>query len=178
MKTKLRKDIIFLSLLMLATLASSAFKLQDENINSAKTLVNLPPWPSHYQGKKLQRTPLSKREKYFLGNFPGKMARFTDGTRQIIMRRIIKPSRLLHPAVDCFRGLGYQISNIRISRDKNLRLWRTFYATNKKMRLKVSEQIIDKNNKVFTDTSSWYWNAMLNKTQGPWLAITVAKRQN
>jgi hypothetical protein len=29
----------------------------------------------------------------------------------------------------------------------------------------------------WTDASSWYWAAILGRTRGPWLAVTVATAQ-
>jgi len=166
--------------LLLAILSfASAWALPAKNHTELSLNLNkdLPAWPTFYQGKKLKHLPLSKREKSFLGNFPGKLARFSDGHRQIIMRWVTIPTRQLHPAIDCFRGLGFTISNIKISQDSNNHHWRKFTATLNTSKYTVREHIMDANNLVFTDTSSWYWQAMLNKSKGPWLAITIAKLQ-
>src|SRR4029450_10232740 len=69
----------------------------------------VPAWPTHFQGTALQELPLNDREKSLLAGFPGAVARFTDGQRDIVMRWVTQPTRRLHPAEDCYRGLGYSI---------------------------------------------------------------------
>lgn len=176
MKLSMRRDAVLFGLLMSsALLITTNYSVKPLIVPGNNGKINELKWPSHYKNNKLKRLPLSQLEKKYFGKFPGKMARFTDGSRQIIMRWVIKPSRMLHPAKDCFKGLGYKISNINLERSNN-KLWRKFTASKTNARLIVREQIIDKHNNVFTDTSSWYWNALLKRSQGPWLAITVAER--
>lgn len=41
-------------------------------------------------------------------------------------------------------------------------------------RLRVCERIEDATGQGFTDTSAWYWAAVIRQSQGPWQALTVA----
>ena len=66
-----------------------------------------PGWPATFEGMPLRLLPKTEREGRFEQDFPGRIARFTDGRREIIVRWITQESRTLHPAADCFRGLGY-----------------------------------------------------------------------
>ena len=50
---------------------------------------------------------MSEVEQRFAARFPGAIARFSDGERVIVLRHVERPTRMLHPAADCFRGLGY-----------------------------------------------------------------------
>jgi hypothetical protein len=49
----------------------------------------------------------SSREERFAADFPGRIARFSDGHREIIIRWVARETRALHSASDCFKGLGY-----------------------------------------------------------------------
>ncbi len=164
--------------LVITSVSVSVSALNRSSLSTSSSHAKtLPAWPREFEGKKLTQIPLSSREKYFMGRFPGKMARFSDGRKQIIMRWVLSPTRKLHPAMDCFRGLGYKISNIKIRRDEKGALWRQFDATNKSANLVVTEHIIDRHGVIFTDTSAWYWNSISHKSQGPWLSVMVAKRR-
>src|SRR5262244_3280163 len=71
-----------------------------------------PGWPTHYEGRALVELPLTPREATFTQDFPGRVGRFSDGQREIIIRWVGAPTRLLHSAADCFRGSGYAITPI------------------------------------------------------------------
>lgn len=49
-----------------------------------------------------------------------------------------------------------------------------FQATGNKQTLVVREIVTDRQGQSWSDVSSWYWAALLGKTNGPWLATTVA----
>lgn len=133
-------------------------------------------WPQQFEGKSLTALPLSALETRFLTRFPGDIARFSDGNRVIVMRRISRPTRMLHPASDCFRGIGYKISDIKITQREQQGKWRSFTATANNRPIQVFEKITDNAGNEFTDTSSWYWHALLGQSKGPWLAITIAQQ--
>src|SRR4029077_21235103 len=61
-------------------------------------------WPHEFRGHPLVRVPLNLDEQRFLEDFPGVVARFTDGEHDILMRWVDRPTRRLHPAEDCYRG--------------------------------------------------------------------------
>ena len=90
------------------------------------------------------------------------------------MRDVERPTRRLHPAADCYRGLGFAIHAERLERDASARLWRCFDATRGGSALRVCERIEDATGGAFTDTSAWFWAARLGRSPGPWQALTVA----
>ncbi|HEX7441573.1 MAG TPA: hypothetical protein VF319_15910 [Caldimonas sp.] len=118
---------------------------------------------------------LSEVEQRFAAHFPGRVARATDGESLFVFRDVDAPTRMLHPAADCYRGLGYRIVDARLERDAEAKLWRCFEAVRAGRRLHVCERIVDAGGVSFTDASSWFWAARLGQSTGPWQVITVAR---
>lgn len=131
-------------------------------------------FPAHWQGQALRPLALSEVEQRFAERFPGTLSRLTDGHQVFVLRHVEKPTRMLHPATDCYQGLGYRIAAQQLELDSERRLWRCFEAQRGDQRLRVCERIVDAGGRGFTDTSAWYWAAVLGQSQGPWQAITVA----
>ena len=133
------------------------------------------PWPGTWDGARLWPLALSEVEQRFAGRFPGTIARMTDGMQTLVLREVRTPTRMLHPAADCYRGLGYRIEQARLERDAEERLWRCFSAARPGgATLRVCERIVDRHGHAWTDTSAWFWAAASGSTQGPWQAITIA----
>jgi hypothetical protein len=133
-------------------------------------------WPSTWDGARLRPLALSEVEARFALDFPGRIARLTDGERMFVMREVRSPTRMLHPAVDCYRALGYRIEATRLERDAQERTWRCFTAVRRPgQTLRVCERIVDAEGTAFTDTSAWYWAAAGGRSHGPWQAVTVAR---
>lgn len=134
-----------------------------------------PEFPVQWQGRPLRPLALTALETRFARQFPGTLARLTDGRQVLVWRSVDQPTRMLHPAVDCYQGLGYRIAAQQLERDKQGLLWRCFEATDSAgARLRVCERIVDAGGQGFTDTSAWYWAAALGQSKGPWQALTVA----
>lgn len=132
-------------------------------------------WPREWNGAPLRPLALGAVEQRFARRFPGTLTRLTDGTQVLVMREVRQPTRMLHPAADCYRALGWRIAQIRLARDAQERLWRCFLASRPGAGpLRVCERIEDAKGDAFTDTSAWYWAAVGGRTQGPWRAVTVA----
>ena len=131
-------------------------------------------FPTHWQGRTLRPLALSEIEKRFARQFPGTLSRLTDGHQALVLRHVDKPTRMLHPATDCYQGLGYRIAAQQLERDPQGRLWRCFEAYLDGQALRVCERITDAAGQGFTDTSAWYWAAIMGQSTGPWQAITVA----
>jgi hypothetical protein len=131
-------------------------------------------WPTQWQGRRLRPLALSAVEQRFAARFPGQIARLTDGSQVLVWREVQRPTRMLHPAADCYRGLGYRIDDARLEHDAQQRLWRCFVASRNGQRLRVCERIVDADGRAFTDASSWFWAAQLGRSAGPWQAITTA----
>ncbi len=133
-------------------------------------------WPTEFQGFALSRLPMTEKEQGFSRDFPGEIGRFTDGTREIIMRYIERASRSVHPSADCLRGSGYTVQPKPISRDQNGQLWGCVLAERDGMTYRVCERIYDQAGNSWYDVSSWFWTVLLNNKPGPWWAVTVAER--
>ncbi len=152
------------ALLPLARLAPAA----QQNLDSGE-------WPTEWQGRALRPMALSAVEQRFAARFPGRIARLTDGEQVLVWRAVRAPTRMLHPATDCYRGLGYRIAQARLEADATQQLWRCFVAERDGQKLRVCERIVDAQGRVFTDASSWFWAAQLGQSMGPWQAITTAR---
>lgn len=137
--------------------------------------VAFPGWPSSFEGSLLSPLPLAEREAGFVRDFPGRVARFTDGRREIVVRWVVEPTRRLHPGADCFRGLGYAITPAESERDALGRRWGGFRAVKGAQTLRVRELIVSFDGRSWSDVSSWYWPAALGRSKGPWWAFTVAE---
>jgi hypothetical protein len=130
-------------------------------------------WPAQWQGRPLQPLALSAVEQRFAAQFPGRIARFALADEgELVLREVRRPTRMLHPAADCWRGLGWRIEATRLERDGDEALWRCFEAVHDGQRVRVCERIVDAQGRAFTDTSAWFWAASLGQSQGPWQAVT------
>jgi hypothetical protein len=137
-------------------------------------------WPTQFDGQPLRPLALSAVENSFADEFPGAIARFANGRQSVTLRYVNRATRKLHPAADCYRGLGYTITHIsleqRIAKASHTAptLQRCFIATKGDRQLRVCEYIKDQAGHSFTDASSWYWAAVAGQSQGPWQAVTTA----
>lgn len=131
-------------------------------------------WAALQDGPPLRPLALGEVEQRFAARFPGTIVRLTDDHRQWVLRQVHQPTRMLHPAEDCYRGLGWRTADARLEADAQGQRWRCFAAERAGARVRVCERIVDAQGAAFTDTSSWYWAALLGRSRGPWRAITVA----
>lgn len=137
-----------------------------------------PGWPSTYDGRPIRQVALTAREGGFLRDFPGRIARFTDGEREIIIRWVSAPTRTLHSAAACMKGKGCAIMPLLPRRDSEGKSWYEFLAKSNGESIHVSECITDPDGRSWGEPSAWYWDALLGRSQGPWWAITVAERRS
>ena len=131
------------------------------------------PWPTHYEGRPLTPLPARPEDRVLGRSFPGRVARFSDGRRQIVLRQVDEATRLLHPASDCFRAIGYEVAPapMRMSAGGPASC---FTARRGGKAWLACEQVRDGAGRSWPDISSWYWAAMLGTSSGPWLAaLTV-----
>ena len=133
-----------------------------------------PGWPASFEGVALTALPLSPIELRFQQNFPGRVGRFTDGRREVILRWVAAGSRKLHPASDCFKANGYTLAPQPITLKDGQR-WSGFTATRGGQQFEVRERIVDAAGGQWSDVSAWYWAVQLGRTTGPWWAMTVAQ---
>lgn len=135
-------------------------------------------FPLQFEGHKLMPIKLSDTEARFSSGFPGRIAKFTDGRRTILFRQVNKPTRQLHPSSDCYKGNCFQLHPMSALRDAEGKIWSRFSALKNGQKLEVREIVSDSKGQTWSDTSSWYWSALLGKTQSPWVAVTVASVSN
>jgi hypothetical protein len=140
----------------------------------AEALHTLPvqEWPTEIDGAPLRPLALTAVEQRFAQRFPGRIGRFEAAGAVWVLRDVARPTRALHPAGDCFRGLGYRIDQTQLHRDADARLWRCFIAERDGERMRVCERIVDAQGQGFVDASSWFWAAALGQSDGPWRALT------
>jgi hypothetical protein len=129
-------------------------------------------WPREIDGAALRPLALTTVEERFAHQFPGHIGRFEAHGDVWVLRDVARPTRALHPAGDCFRGLGYRIEQTQLVNDTDARLWRCFVAERDGERVRVCERIVDAHGESFVDASSWFWAATLGRSSGPWRAMT------
>ena len=174
----MRSSLLFIICCLLAAVAPFAPMRSDApNEQSA-----FPGWPAQFEGHGLTQLPLSSREERFATDFPGRIARFealfSNGQREMIIRWAPRETRALHPASDCFKGLGYSIKPLPARVDPAGHRWGCFEARRGAESLNVYERIYDSADKEsWSDVSSWYWQAMMGQASGGYWAVTVAERQ-
>ena len=131
-------------------------------------------WPRELEGKPLEMIELSGAEKFFLADFPGSVGRFTDGSRDIIVRIIDRETRKLHPAADCLKGSGYHVKPMPLLVDSEGRTWGRVEARRGTTVLEVREIIVDAQGNSWPDVSSWFWAGALKRAKGPYTAFVVS----
>ncbi|MDO5290328.1 MAG: hypothetical protein Q4F13_11930 [Pseudomonadota bacterium] len=137
--------------------------------------------PAHWQGQPVRPLALSAVEQRFAQRFPGRISRLTDGRHIVVLREVTQPTRMLHPAADCYRALGWRIEAEGLERTgpaphaPNAPVQRCFIARQPGQALRVCEHIDDARGQRFADTSAWYWAAALGQSHGPWRAVTTTQ---
>ncbi|HJY75874.1 MAG TPA: hypothetical protein VKE95_04545 [Burkholderiales bacterium] len=142
----------------------------------APAVSGFPGWPAEFDGRTLQRLPLSPLEARFADNFPGRIGRFSDGEREVILRWVAHDTRRLHPAADCFKASGYALTHQPMEVDAHGVRWTHFLARRGETTVSVRERMYDADGRSFSDVSAWYWAAFWGRSRGPWWAVTVARR--
>jgi hypothetical protein len=162
---------------LLAALAAALAPFLDvPNVTAMAAHQKFPGWPTHYEGRTLTEMALTRREAAFVQDFPGRVGRFTDGRREIIVRWVGAPTRRLHSAADCFRGSGYSITPLPIRKDAAGAAMGCFRARHRAEDMTVCEVIRDERGESWPDVSAWYWNAILSASPAPWWSFVVAER--
>ena len=132
-------------------------------------------WPQYFLDKRLSSLRLSKQDKVFARDFPGEIRKYQAGSDQLIIRLLNRPTRKLHPAVDCFRGAGFSVTFKPIRVDREGHRWGCFEANKRDVRLRVCERIFDQLGGEYTDVSAWFWNATFDQSPGFWWAYTLVE---
>lgn len=172
----MRHKIIYAGACLLAFLAP-LLSATPKSTGGGHVANVFPGWPTHFEGSALTQLPLSKREERFGDDFPGRIARFTDGRREVIVRFVTDATRKLHPASDCFAGIGYRVRPLPLRVDEAGTRWGSFTAERGGEKLRVYERIYADAGGSWEDVSAWYWAAAGGNDPGPWWAVTIAERE-
>lgn len=140
------------------------------------THVTAAVWPTTYEGRALTPLPPAPEDALLGTRFPGRLARFSDGRRQIVLRRLDAATRRLHPARDCFRATGHVIAPAPMRVSAAGHAASCFAATRDGRTLLVCEQVRDNAGRSWPDISSWYWSALTGTSDGPWTAALSVER--
>ena len=101
--------------------------------------------------------PLAPIEARFAKVFPGRLGRFSDGSREIILRYITRASNKLLPAAVCFRAFGYDVRELPPRGENGQAPWGCFTAEKQGEKLLVRMRIEDHRGNSWDDESAWYW---------------------
>lgn len=157
-----------------AALAAALAPLAIRKPPAAEATAGFPGWPTTYEAKPLHALPMTARETAFARDFPGRIARFSDGEREIVLRWVSTATRRLHPAQDCFRGLGYKVSAEPMRMAANGAPMSCFRATGTTDAFDVCEQMTGSAGDAWPDVSSWYWHALWQSRGPSWWSVVVA----
>jgi hypothetical protein len=171
----LRSRTAIAAFLVAAAAAGAAPLIDRKGHPASSAAITFPGWPTSYEGRKLTALALTERESVFANDFPGRVGRFWDGKRAIIMRWVVAPTRRLHSAADCLRGSGYSIAPLPASRDASGAAMGCFRANLRAQTMVVCEVIRDEQGESWPDVSAWYWHAVFGASPAPWWSIVLAE---
>lgn len=129
-------------------------------------------FPSEFEGLALVEEPLTEREAAFSVDFPGKIARFRAGGNVVIMRHATRATHRVHSAATCLAASGWTVEPLPLER-RDSGGWSRFRAVKDGEVLLVREQIRSADGASIADVPGWFWSALLGRTQGPWLVVSV-----
>ncbi len=166
----------FRALLLATVFAVAAPSLLAGSQQSRPSNTGFPGWPNRYEARNLTQMPLTENEQAFQRGFPGRIARFSDGQRELIVRWVDAPTRRLHPASDCFRGMGYRIDPLPVAQNSDGIPMGCFEAVKTARTLRVCEYIeAGDGGETWKDVSTWYWHAVASRRHGGWWSFVVAE---
>jgi hypothetical protein len=161
------------ALFPLLALAAAGSPLLRGDREAAEALAPAP-WPTAFEGRRISPIPPTPEDRILERQFPGRVARFSDGRRQIVLRQVARPTRRLHPARDCFRSTGWEIAPAPMRMAPGNAPAACFLARRGGRTLHICERISGRDGASWPDISSWYWAATFDGGTGPWLAtLTV-----
>lgn len=122
----------------------------------------------------LEALPATQVEAGFAKSFPGTLGSYRWGGGQLILRRVDKATRLLHPSRDCLRAAGFDTSDAVTVRCGDDGTWSKFRAFRDGMEYTVHERIVsERDGSTWTDAPAWFWDALRHPLNGPWRAETL-----
>jgi hypothetical protein len=138
--------------------------------------AGFPGWPGTHEGVPLARMSPGPQDAWFARDFPGKVARFAAGDRQVVVRWVSAPTRRLHPASQCFAGAGYSIVPLPMRKSADGALMSCFAARRDAETLEVCEQLRGSAGGSWPDVSAWYWHALAAPAGEAWWSFVVVER--
>lgn len=147
-------------------------------------------WPETWNGRAIEPCPETEDARRFWSGFPGLCREFVvlgegRSAKRVTFRLTTRPTRLLHPAEDCFRGAGYSITPLPARTDGYGRLWSCF-AAEKNGRGHIVRQCVvavpngdlrdaefRESARTWPDVSSWYWETATSGSAAPSLSLAV-----
>jgi exosortase/archaeosortase family protein len=134
-------------------------------------------WPETWDGHHLVAMEPDAMEEKFSEGFPGEIRRFALPDGQLILRRVTRATRMLHPTSHCLRASGFRLLHQPVTtqaEDGGPCLRYQMTSPDGKV-WDVTEYVRGPGEHSFrTDSvSKWYWHALLHPSSGPWEAVTV-----
>ena len=167
------------SLLLAFTLATAAVAplLPKARLTANEGTAEFAGWPASFEGRSLSPLPPAAQDVYFTRDFPGKVARFASGSRQVVVRWVNSPTRRLHPASHCFAGAGYAIHPLPMNVAADGSLMSCISARKAGEALRVCEQLQGAAGQSWPDISSWYWHAVAAPAGSSWWSYVVVEHE-
>ena len=138
---------------------------------------DFPGWPTQFENENLTALAPGPQDEWFARDFPGRIARFAAGDKQVVIRWVSAPTRRLHPASHCFAGTGHRIAARPMRVTRAGAPMSCFSASKGAETLEVCEQITDLDGGAWSDVSSWYWSALVAPAGTSWWSYVVVTRK-
>ena len=172
----MKARIILLALMLGLAAASPLLPKARLSAAAGAGAADFPGWPSRLDGQALTPLPPAAQDAYFTRDFPGKVARFAAGGRQVVLRWVNAPTRRLHPASHCFAGAGYAIKPLPMHAGSDGSLMSCFSARKPHEVLRVCEKLRGEA-RSWPDISSWYWHAVAAPAGSSWWSYVFVERE-
>ncbi len=116
--------------------------------------------------------PLESRSADYAKGFPGTIELFGKDDRRLVVRVIDRATRRYHLSTDCYRAIGYVTKPMPILQTVDGSMWGRVMATRGEEKVEVRERVVSLDGQSWTDPSSWFWSAMLGRSEGPWVGYS------
>lgn len=116
--------------------------------------------------------PLETRSAEYAKGFPGTIELFGKDDRRLVVRVINRATRRYHLSADCYRAIGYATEAMPLFQGVDGSMWGRVMAEREGEKIEVRERVVSLDGQSWTDPSSWFWSAMLGKSEGPWVGYS------
>jgi hypothetical protein len=134
---------------------------------------HFPGWPETFAGDPLVPQDLGPAAQRFAAGFPGRLGFFRAGATEVVLRWVDRPTRRLHPAAHCLRGLGFVATPAAPQLGPRGHAWGHLEATRDGEAFSVRERLWDNRGNSWTDVSAWFWATLSGRTEPPWWSAVV-----